>query len=90
MELSLALGRPPSQLQATLLYADVAMYRAYTAKHGPLSPVRMYDRPAALIAHVVGLNRFKKPPGIADFLPFHSQPEPSEEDIVRGFLKDTE
>lgn len=53
-----------------MLYADVQMLRMYTDKHGPLSPMRMYDRPAALIAYLISKTSGNDPKSIADFMPF--------------------
>ena len=46
------------------------MVRQYTAQHGPLSPARMYDRPAALIAYYLLLANGGSPKSIVDFMPF--------------------
>ena len=53
-----------------MTYADVQTARQYTAKHGPLSPARMYDRPAALIAYLISKTSGNDPKSIADFMPF--------------------
>lgn len=88
MELSLLLGRPPSELKASLTYADVMLYRAYFLRHGPVSPVRMYDRPAALIAYLISKAHGGKPHGITDFMPFNTPPEASDLDVLARYLKD--
>jgi hypothetical protein len=56
-----------------MTYADVQMVRQYTAQHGPLSPARMYDRPAALIAYYLLLSNGGSPKSLADFMPFEHQ-----------------
>lgn len=56
-----------------MTHADVQMVRQYTAQHGPLSPARMYDRPAALLAYIVQSAIGEKPKSIADFMPFEKQ-----------------
>jgi len=53
-----------------MTHADVQMVRQYTAQHGPLSPARMYDRPAALIAYLISKTSGGDPKSIADFMPF--------------------
>lgn len=50
-------------------YAEMQTYRAYTEKNGPLSVLRMYDRPAAVIAYMlarVNGNDVK----FSDYMPF--------------------
>ena len=50
--------------------ADLQTLRQYTEKHGPLSPMRMYDRPAALIAYYLKLYNGGAPKSLNEFMPF--------------------
>ena len=53
-----------------MTHADVQMVLAYTAKNGPLSPMRMYDKPAALIAFLLSKSMGNDPKSPYDFMPF--------------------
>lgn len=86
MELSLALGRPISELRRTLTHADFATYAAYTGKHGPLSTERMFDRPAALISYLLAKIHGGTPSGLGDFMPQFRPP--TEADLLAQLEKD--
>lgn len=53
-----------------MTHADYRMACEYTAQHGPLSPMRMYDRPAALIAFYLKLYSGGSPKSLSEFMPF--------------------
>lgn len=59
-----------SELTERITEHDLQLYRSYVQKHGPLSPARMYDRPAALIAYLISKTSGGNPKSIADFMPF--------------------
>lgn len=69
MELSLALGILPSELRARITHADAALFRAYTAKYGPLATWRQHDYPAAMIIQYMYKVAGATPPQLADLLP---------------------
>ncbi len=56
-----------------MTHADIQMARQYTSQHGPLSPARMYDRPAALLAYIVKQAMGDNPKSITEFMPFEQQ-----------------
>lgn len=62
--------------------SEVALWAAYFKKFGPLNAVRMYDRPAALLAYVASRAVGGKST-MQDFMPFgREEKEATFDDLV--------
>lgn len=79
--MALNLGGTIGDLQQHMGYREYLLWCKYREKYGPLNPVRMYDRGAAIIAAMVNnAHGGKAKPD--DFIPYgKAQEEESEIDI---------
>lgn len=51
--MAMVLGGTVGELRKRMSHVEFKSWLAYRAKWGPLDPVRRYDRPAALVAHLI-------------------------------------
>lgn len=71
-DLALALGMTVEELGLRMSQREFAQWAAYVEVYGSLSPVRMYDRPAALVSHMLSAVNGGKSP-LSDFMPWPKQ-----------------
>lgn len=82
----MALGGTVGELQQRMSLAEYYQWVRYRNKNGQMNDVRRFDRPAALLAHLITCVASKNPKKINDFLPFGvEEKEPTIEDFIKVF-----
>lgn len=81
--MALHLGGTIGELQSRMTRREFNLWGKYLAKHGPLNPMRMYDRGAAIIAQQINAAHGGKAK-FEDFLLQYGEPE---EDTDAEFAK---
>ncbi len=81
----MVLGGTIAELQARMPLREVHVWLAYRNKYGPMSDVRRFDRPAALIASLISRAHGGKAE-LRDFMPFGiDQDAVSMDEIIAAF-----